>query len=322
MQSILAVPPYPLPAVLKAKGSSTIPYDRSSTLITDLDIEKFGELPARTVTSQSSTDSCPANTPVAPCPLAASPSDFPDGGWKAWVTVAGAFVALFFTFGQLYTFGNYELWYSENQLKGMTSTTISWIGSIQLGTFFLAVSFHSPELRAEVSNVFLRKGRTCWSCFRHCRSPASVVTGHSRLCVQLDDDKHFDKILSICHLSRPTSGYRRCLDVGLFNHISELYFDESVDRFFPSVTAVSSWFQKYRATALGTVAAGTCLGKWTLRCFVAVISCLACRRCRIYLRYKKYASSDRFCLDCPGFRVRVLGWLLRFYSYSGKPLTT
>lgn len=104
---------------------------------TDLCIEK-GETPA---TSQSSNPSDPDKS-LALFPSATPPSKFPDGGWKAWVTVAGAFVALFFTFGQLYTFGNYELWYSENQLKGWEPTTISWIGSVQLGTFFFTVSFH------------------------------------------------------------------------------------------------------------------------------------------------------------------------------------
>ena len=60
--------------------------------------------------------------------------------------------------------------------------------------------------------------------------------------------------------------------VYLINTQTKLSFNESVDSFFPSVTAVSSWFQKYRATALGTVAAGTCLGEWNRECFINTLT--------------------------------------------------
>lgn len=65
---------------------------------------------------------------------------YPDGGWKAWLTVLGAFLALLCAFGQLVSFGTFQQWYAENQLSHLPPSTISWIGSLQLWVFFFSVS--------------------------------------------------------------------------------------------------------------------------------------------------------------------------------------
>lgn len=67
----------------------------------------------------------------------------PDGGWQAWLTVLGAFLALFCTFGQLSAFGTFQSWYEEHQLASMSPSTISWIGSLQLWVFFFSVGLCS-----------------------------------------------------------------------------------------------------------------------------------------------------------------------------------
>ena len=69
-----------------------------------------------------------------------------DGGLKANLTTLGAFTALFFTFGQINAFGTFQAWYSAHQLAGMRSSTISWIGSLQLWIFFFSVC-HQKSLR-------------------------------------------------------------------------------------------------------------------------------------------------------------------------------
>ncbi len=77
-------------------------------------------------------------------PPSVSVSDFsttyPDGGARAWLTVLGAFLALFCTFGQLNSFGTFQTWYHEHQLSALPSSTIAWIGSLQLWVFFFCVS--------------------------------------------------------------------------------------------------------------------------------------------------------------------------------------
>lgn len=63
-----------------------------------------------------------------------------DGGWRAWLTVLGSFLALMCTFGQLNSFGTFQSWYSDHQLSHLAPSTISWIGSAQLWVFFVSVS--------------------------------------------------------------------------------------------------------------------------------------------------------------------------------------
>ena len=70
-------------------------------------------------------------------------SIFPDGGARAWLTVLGAFLALFCSFGQLNSFGTFQTWYAEHQLHDLPPSTISWIGSLQLWVFFFSVRLYT-----------------------------------------------------------------------------------------------------------------------------------------------------------------------------------
>jgi hypothetical protein len=58
---------------------------------------------------------------------------------KAYLTVFGAFLAMFCTFGQMNSFGAYQTWYKAHQLHDLTPSKISWIGSLQLWVFFFSV---------------------------------------------------------------------------------------------------------------------------------------------------------------------------------------
>lgn len=93
-----------------------------------------------------------ARTPVPLSPLSLSQKEaptnsvYPDGGLQANLTVLGAFVALFCTFGQMNAFGTFQAWYASHQLAGINASTISWIGSLQLWIFFFSVSRHMPCL--------------------------------------------------------------------------------------------------------------------------------------------------------------------------------
>jgi hypothetical protein len=71
-----------------------------------------------------------------PEPKEALPSS---SGARAWLTILGAFLALFCTFGQINAFGTLESWYAHHQLQHLSPSTISWIGSLQLWVFFFAV---------------------------------------------------------------------------------------------------------------------------------------------------------------------------------------
>ncbi|KZT63274.1 MFS general substrate transporter [Daedalea quercina L-15889] len=88
----------------------------------------------------------------------------PDGGARAWVTVAGAWLVQFSTFGYISSFGVYQDYYATYYLPTQTSSNISWIGSLQLclmyapgvfvGRAFDAGYFHHLELAGGVLYVF------------------------------------------------------------------------------------------------------------------------------------------------------------------------
>ncbi|KAJ6595661.1 MFS general substrate transporter [Mycena vulgaris] len=88
----------------------------------------------------------------------------PDGGIKAWTTIAGAWLVLFGTFGFLYSFGVYEDFYALEYLTNHTPSSIAWIGSFQLmmpfalgvvsGKLFDNGHFHAVEIGGGVIFIF------------------------------------------------------------------------------------------------------------------------------------------------------------------------
>ncbi len=61
--------------------------------------------------------------------------DFPEGGFRAWLCVAGAWASMAVTFGYLNCFGVFEEYYLSHQLSGYSSSTVAWIGAIQVSPF-------------------------------------------------------------------------------------------------------------------------------------------------------------------------------------------
>jgi hypothetical protein len=59
------------------------------------------------------------------------PSDFPEGGARAWLTVAGASACLFVSFGWVNCIGVFQEYYQSHQLKQYTASEVAWIPSLQ-----------------------------------------------------------------------------------------------------------------------------------------------------------------------------------------------
>ncbi|KAJ7224117.1 MFS general substrate transporter [Mycena pura] len=82
--------------------------------------------PSSTV-ADSKTESQPS---VADDPLTGTA--FHEGGFRAWATIAGSWLALFSTFGYTNAFGVYQDYYTRIYLNNTTPSAVSWIGSFQL----------------------------------------------------------------------------------------------------------------------------------------------------------------------------------------------
>ncbi|KAJ6549934.1 MFS general substrate transporter [Mycena capillaripes] len=148
---------------------------------------------------------------------------FPEGSTKGYLAVFGAFMALFCTFGQMNAFGTFQAWYAEHQLSYLEPSTIAWIGSLQLWVFFFS--------GGPIGQLFDVYG------------PRWIMVVGSIIYV-----------FSIMMTSISTQYYEYLLSHGLL-------FGLGVGMlFYPSLSSVSTYFCKYRATALGVVACGSSFG--------------------------------------------------------------
>ncbi|KAI0076206.1 MFS general substrate transporter [Panus rudis PR-1116 ss-1] len=163
-------------------------------------------------------------SPINSCSVSSQPDDdFPDGGWRAWLTVIGAFLALFCTFGQLTSFGTFQTWYAEHQLRDMSPSTISWIGSLQLWVFFFCGGIVGRIFDAYGPRILMIPGAII----------LTVGTMLTSICT-----KYYQYMLC--------QGVLFGLGIGLL--------------FYPALASVSTHFKKYRATALGLALSGSGVG--------------------------------------------------------------
>ncbi|KDQ18152.1 hypothetical protein BOTBODRAFT_52946 [Botryobasidium botryosum FD-172 SS1] len=65
----------------------------------------------------------------------------PDGGLRAWGVVLGSWCAQFVAFGPSNSFGTLQAYYRTHQLAGLSPSTISWIGSVQIFVLLMGGCF-------------------------------------------------------------------------------------------------------------------------------------------------------------------------------------
>ncbi|KAH9849494.1 MFS general substrate transporter [Lenzites betulinus] len=189
----------------------------------DLDVEKRStkESVAGVISNSSATavNDLPSNASS----VADVDSTFPDGGAAAWLTVFGAFLALFCSFGQLNSFGTFQTWYAEHQLSHLPPSTIAWIGSLQLWVFFFSGGF--------VGRLFDAYGP------RRILIPGLLVLVFGTMMTSIST-QYYQYILA--------QGVLVAVGIGAV--------------FYPSLAAISTHFKKYRSTALGIAVSGSGVG--------------------------------------------------------------
>ncbi|KAF8212659.1 MFS general substrate transporter [Mycena galopus ATCC 62051] len=151
--------------------------------------------------------------------------EFPEGGFNAWATVAGAFLVQFCGFGYTTSFGVYQDFYTREYLTESSTSAISWIGSINA---FIIIS------GGLVAGRFYDKGYFYY-----------LIYGGALLqCFSLF-------MLSLC---KPQQLYQIFLAQGLGAGIG------SGTMYIPSIAVVSHYFRRRRALAMAIVATGSSLG--------------------------------------------------------------
>lgn len=64
----------------------------------------------------------------------------PDGGVRAWLTVAGSSACFFVSFGWVNCIGVFQDYYLAHQLQAYTESEVSWIPALQSKCFLTLVS--------------------------------------------------------------------------------------------------------------------------------------------------------------------------------------
>lgn len=103
-----------------SKDSQELP--KTTNQASSEDVEKAGTVPVSAESTQKLETQAAANSWAA---------DFPEGGTKAWLTVAGGSACLFVSFGWVNCIGVFQDYCAENQLRNYTQSQISWIPALQ-----------------------------------------------------------------------------------------------------------------------------------------------------------------------------------------------
>ncbi|TBU21908.1 MFS general substrate transporter [Dichomitus squalens] len=156
---------------------------------------------------------------------ATSESFPPDGGRIAWLTLAGAWMVQFCTFGYLNAFGVYQDFYTREFLSHETPSSISWIGSLQL---FL---MYAPAV--VVGRAFDA------GYFRHVQLAGSLLHVFSIFMLSLTTPERYYQVLL-------AQGVGVGLGAGML--------------FLPSLSVVSHHFRRRRALATGIAVSGASCG--------------------------------------------------------------
>ncbi|OTB04515.1 hypothetical protein M426DRAFT_58431 [Hypoxylon sp. CI-4A] len=146
----------------------------------------------------------------------------PDGGFRAWLVAVGACCVFFSALGFSNAFGVFEEYYLTHQLEGESADKIAWIGSLAVFLQFLSGNIGGP--------IFDRYG--AWVL-----RPAAVLYVFAVMMTSLCKE-YWQFMLAQGVLLGSAMGFLQ----------------------FPAMAAVSQYFDKKRAAALGVVISGSSIG--------------------------------------------------------------
>ncbi|GKZ17714.1 hypothetical protein AbraIFM66951_009610 [Aspergillus brasiliensis] len=146
----------------------------------------------------------------------------PDGGTKAWLVAVGGTCIFFATLGFANSYGVLQEYYMAHQLREYSADDVTWIGSVSVFLQFAFGSIGGP--------MFDRVG--AWII-----RPAAVLYVFGMM------------MTSLCH-----KYYQFILAQGVVLGIANGFLQ------FPAMAAVSQYFDKNRAAALGLAVSGSSIG--------------------------------------------------------------
>lgn len=167
----------------------------------------------------------------------------PDGGLRAWCSVAGSFLFILCSFGWANAFGVFQTYYIEALLPNYSPSSISWIGSVQLFLLFGLGLFSGKFFDAHRVRVALIAGSVL---LVGCIFALSAVNENQYYAVRAFlpvSSPHFLIVIPEIFLSQ---GIGQGLGQGLI--------------YLPALALNAHHFQKKRAIAMGITICGSSIG--------------------------------------------------------------
>lgn len=205
------------------------------------------DLEASSGSERHSTELAPS-TPENKEALPSQEDEFPDGGLKAWLTVAGGASIFFCCLGFNNSFGTFEAYYLKNQLKNESPDTIAWIGSVSAFLPFVTGLLGGP--------LFDRYGAWVRSFYTraHTHFYRIIFQQHRLIITQVVRPATVLYIFAMMMLSLCKTYWQIMLVQGVLMGIAMAFLQ------FPAFAAASQYFKKKRAAALGVMVAGSSIG--------------------------------------------------------------
>lgn len=161
-----------------------------------------------------------------------NPADFPDGGLEANLVLLGGWCCLFCSFGWINCIGIFQDYYQLNSLSQYSSSTVSWIPSMEVFVMFLG----GPVF----GKVFDNYG------------PRYLLVFGT-----------FFHVFGLMMTSLSSQYYQFFLAQGVCSAIGASAV------FYAGMGSIGTWFFKRRATAFGIMASGSSLGGVIFPIFVS-----------------------------------------------------
>ncbi|KAI1186431.1 major facilitator superfamily domain-containing protein [Nemania serpens] len=151
------------------------------------------------------------------------PDDFPDGGFRAWLCIAGGFCTVFSSFGWVNCIGVFQDYYQTHQLAAYSSSAVAWIPATE--SFVL---FFLGTVSGKVADNYGPRWPLLFGSLLH--------------------------VYGLMMTSLSKEYYQIFLSQSIASAIGTSFL------FYPTIAAAGTWFKKHRALAFGIMVTGSSVG--------------------------------------------------------------
>ncbi|KAI0427919.1 major facilitator superfamily domain-containing protein [Xylaria sp. FL1042] len=168
--------------------------------------------------SSQETEKAERGTPPGP-----DPDIFPDGGFHAWLCIAGGFCTVFSSFGWVNCIGVFQDYYQAHQLAAYSPSAVAWIPATE--SFVL---FFLGTVSGKLTDNYGPRWPLLFGSLLH--------------------------VYGLMMISLSKKYYQIFLSQSIASAVGTSFL------FYPTIAAAGTWFKKHRALAFGIMVTGSSVG--------------------------------------------------------------